>query len=167
MTRAGQSPQQNPISVHKLPLSVLRKVDIFVFTWTTFTLILVSVLILAFFPRDMVKDETLGPLIPWIIIAMAVLADGGALLVYRFGLRQVFLREARCEIHADRMVWIAPPSTHRTIMRTDVQRVDELSPNGPLALSLSSGRTFKIPGDTERYDELKRSLLPWSAPGAR
>lgn len=163
MSADRQTPEQPPISVHKLPPSVLRRVDIILIVWMTFTLILVSVLFVAFFPSDLFGDSPLGRWIPWIAVALAVLAATGFYGVYRLAVRTAFLREARCELHVDRLLWIAPPMAPKTILREDVTRVEELPAGGGLLLTLGSGRrTFTIPPDVERFDELKVVLSNWA-----
>ena len=153
---------ERPLSVHKLPLRLMRRTVGLVAVWMTLTLVLIAVLVLVFFPRNLVEDETLRQLIPWIIIAMALMADVGAFFVFRLVLHQMFVRDARCEVHADRLEWVAPPMAPRTIRRADVTRVEELPANGGLTLTLSGGsRTFRIPADIERYDELKGILTAW------
>jgi len=161
----GESPRQPaeaPVSVHKLPIRLLRRTVLLVAGWMTLTLVLISVLVLVFFPRTLVEDETLRQLIPWIIIGMAALADVGAFFVFRLALQQMFVRGARCEVYADRLVWTAPPMAPKTIRREDVTRVEELPAAEGLTLTMSGGsRTFRIPADVERYEELKDILMTW------
>ena len=161
MSAATPPPEPFAISVHPLPESEFRRMFHLLFALFAFGCIVTAVVFVLFGCYVVAEDEPMRPLFLYGVPAVQVVGLLPGYFIWRFTLRRKWSKTVYYTVSADCLQRVFPPLLSRRIQRTDVARVEEWSPHGPLVLRSKNGRTFKVPGDIERYDQIRRTLLGW------